>query len=236
MLPALAPNPCIGVYEGSIPVYAAIGDNQASFLGATGGDRACMLVNVGTGSQFSVFSPDYLSCPGLETRPFPGGYLIVGASLCGGRAYALLERFLASAAEVVTGVPADSCYEAMDRALSRGEKPDNLPNLTPLFQGTRENPALRGSITGLDPENFTFPHLIWAMLEGMAEELHAMYLRYIDCSHKTARLVGSGNGLRKNKHLQASFSRCFGQPLQMSDCLEEAAVGATLYAAIHQAQ
>ena len=53
-----------------------------------------MLVNVGTGSQFSVFTPHYLQADGLETRPMPGGgYLLAGASLCGGRAYALLEQF-----------------------------------------------------------------------------------------------------------------------------------------------
>ena len=56
-------------------------------MGATDGDIHTMLVNVGTGSQFSVYTKDYMTCPGLETRPFPGGYLLVGASLCGGRAY-----------------------------------------------------------------------------------------------------------------------------------------------------
>ena len=77
-------------------VCAAIGDNQASFLRSVRDKTAEMLVNVGTGSQFSVFTPHYLQADGLETRPMPGGgYLLAGASLCGGRAYALLEQFSA---------------------------------------------------------------------------------------------------------------------------------------------
>ena len=45
------------------------------------------------------------------------------------------------------------------------------------------------------------------------------------------KLVGSGNGLRKNMHFQKIVSDCFEIPLNMSDCEEEAAVGAAIYAA-----
>ena len=73
LLPKLAAQPCIGYHQGRIPVYVAIGDNQASFLGATGGRTDAMLINVGTGSQFSAYTLRHMACPGLETRPFPGG-------------------------------------------------------------------------------------------------------------------------------------------------------------------
>lgn len=43
MLPILAEDTCIGQYNGIIPVYVAIGDNQASFFGATDGDIHTML-------------------------------------------------------------------------------------------------------------------------------------------------------------------------------------------------
>lgn len=113
MLPALAKEPQIGTYAGKAAVYVAIGDNQASFLGATAGNLHCMLANVGTGSQFSVYSEQYLHCEGLETRPFPGGgYLLVGASLCGGRAYAMLENFFRSTGQML-GYQGRSAYDAM---------------------------------------------------------------------------------------------------------------------------
>ena len=64
--------------------------------------NAEMLVNVGTGSQFSVFSERCMQAEGLETRPMPGGgWLLVGASLCGGRAYALLAEFFAQTARMM---------------------------------------------------------------------------------------------------------------------------------------
>ena len=231
LLPQLAPQPCIGYYQDRIPVFVAIGDNQASFLGATGGRTDAMLVNVGTGSQFSAYTPKYMACQGLETRPFPdGGYLLVGASLCGGRAYALLESFLRDAAQAMGSAPTDSCYDAMAALLAQG-KPEDLPTISPLFQGTRQDPSLRGSITNLSTENFTVRHLIYAMLEGMTDELHTMYCSYRNAGGQDAALIGSGNGLRKNVYLQDCFSRAFGQPVVMSHCNEEAATGAALFAA-----
>ena len=230
MLPPIAKNPHIGCYKGKIPVYAAIGDNQASFLGAVGGELQSMLVNVGTGGQFSVYTPEYMTCPGLETRPFLGGFLLVGASLCGGRAYALMERFFRDSVFAMTGECPENCYDAMDKLLRQG-MPENIPELTPLFQGTRQDPTLRGSLVGLSTENFTPRHFLWAMLKGMAGELHGMYRQYLLGGGKPARLVGSGNGLRMNRHLQRCVSEAFDMTLTMSACAEEAAAGAALFAA-----
>ena len=231
MLPSLAGFDPIGLYQNRIPVYPAIGDNQASFLGATGGDRNTMLVNMGTGGQFSVYTPAHMRCPGLETRPFPGGgFLVVGSSLCGGRAYALLEGFLRDALQSIGGIEIQDCYGAMEKLLAGQSKPEDLPVTLPLFQGTREHPERRGSITGLTPENFTVRHLIWSMLEGMVSELHDLYACYAAQGGKPQKLVGSGNGLRKNIHLQKCFAEAFGQPITMSGCVEEAATGAAIYA------
>jgi len=231
ILPKLAKTPCIGTYDDRVRVYVAIGDNQASFLGATGGQLNSMLVNVGTGSQFSVYTKEYMQCRGLETRPFPGGgYLIVGASLCGGRAYALMENFIRCTVEAVTGAAPNSCYDAMNRILENAAKPSNLPVTIPLFQGTRVDPMVRGSIKNLSADNFTIAHFIWSMLDGMAAELYEMYQKYINRGGEAVTLIGSGNGLRKNTHLQACFMEKFGQPLVMSGCNEEAATGAALFA------
>lgn len=234
LLPAVAEKPCIGRYQGKIPVYVAIGDNQASFLGATGGKTDAMLINVGTGSQFSVYTPHYMSCPGLETRPFPGGgYLLVGASLCGGRAYALLEQFFRETVMAMTGITPKSCYDPMAALLEQG-CPEDIPTVTPTFQGTRQDPQLRGAITGLNTENFTPRHLAYAMLEGMTGELYTMYQSYRKAGGQGKRMVGSGNGLRKNEYLQDCVARAFGQPLTMSECTEEAASGAALFAGLSE--
>lgn len=234
MLPEVTTTPCLGTGRLGIPVFTAIGDNQASFLGATGGHKDLLLVNMGTGGQVSVYSPEYLETDTLETRPFPdGGWLLVGASLCGGRSYALLETFFRETVKLVTGKEV-TAYEAMDLALENSEFPLNLPNICTLFQGTRKDPTLRGSITGLTPENFTPLHLICGMMQGMAKELQEMYQGYLLKGGTPATaMVGSGNGLRRNKHLCTVFEEVFSCPMTLAKNQEEAACGAAIFAASH---
>lgn len=232
ILPQLTNDPCLGTGPLGLPVYRAIGDNQASFLGATSGQTQCMLLNVGTGSQFSVHVPYYMSCDGLETRPFPtGGYLLVGAALCGGRSWALLERFFRDTVQMVTGNTPENCYQAMTQALDHAEPNTAPPAITPLFQGTRSEPSARGSITGLSPDNFTPIAFMQGMAQGMAEELREMYERYLTAGGLPLPLYGSGNGLRLNRHLRTAMEKSFGLPLHLAENKEEAACGAALFAA-----
>ena len=230
ILPQIAEAPVIGRYKDMADVYVAIGDNQASFVGALDGNKNGMLVNIGTGSQFSVYSEKYLESTELETRPFPnGGYLLVGASLCGGRAYALLESFFRQVGDMF-GVKVDRVYDAMDKLAE--EKVEDIPIVTPLFQGTRKDPSLRGTIEGLSTENFTPQHLIVGMMEGMARELYDMYQSYLSSGGVAVTLYGSGNGLRKNRYLQECFERLFEQPVQICNRPEEAATGAAIFASV----
>ena len=133
---------------------------------------------------------------------------------------------------MVSGTPQSSCYDAMAALLGSGEKPKDLPTVLPLFQGTRQDPSLKGTITGLTTENLTPKHLLWAWMTGMAGELNAMYRQYLAAGGAPAPLIGSGNGLRRNVYLQQCFAEAFGMRLTMSECTEEAACGAAQYAAI----
>ena len=214
---------------GRLRVFAALGDNQASFLGAGQGRLDAPLVNIGTGSQFSFFTKERLTVPGLETRPFPGGWLLTGAPLCGGRSFALLERFFRQTAELVTGTPCPSAYPAMLRALE-APMPDDVPQFRTTFAGTRQDPAERAVLSGLDEENFAPVPLLHALLRGMADELSACYRATLKAGCAPAgRLLGSGNGLRRNPALQRAVERSFGLPLTLAAVPEEAACGAALF-------
>ena len=86
-------NAVCGSYKG-IPVSVAIGDNQASFLGSVKTPKDIILINIGTGSQISMMTDYRKAGKNTELRPFVGGkYLLCGSALCGGYAYAMLERF-----------------------------------------------------------------------------------------------------------------------------------------------
>ena len=218
----------LGSYR-DVPVSVAIGDNQASFLGAVNEIEDTLLVNVGTGSQISVFSKKYCSIEGIETRPFiENDYLLVGSSLCGGRAYALLEQFFRSYAKAL-GQEDSSQYEIMNNLLSeKAEKTEKL-KVTTTFSGTRENPEKRGVISNISTENFTPTALIEGVLEGMAEELYDMYTLIKPYLEKPLQeMTASGNGIRKNSCLQKIVSEYFHLPLNLSVRREEAACGAAL--------
>lgn len=229
--PPIALTPLIGRFRNTVGVSVATGDNQASFLASVKDRNAEMLVNVGTGSQFSVFSERCMQAEGLETRPMPGGgWLLVGASLCGGRAYALLAEFFAQTARMMGSEPSD-VYGAMERLLRSSPRPESIPDVLPLFEGTRQDSSRTAAITGLTAENFTPLHLIWGMMEGMAQELAQMYRAYLAAGGLPRRLTGSGGGLRRNPFLCDCFSRTFGTPITLIEGRGEAAAGAALFAA-----
>ncbi|HOU10119.1 MAG TPA: FGGY family carbohydrate kinase [Clostridiales bacterium] len=218
----------LGEYRG-IPVTVAVGDNQASYLGCVRDTGESVLVNIGTGGQVSYLTESPAPVSGLEIRPcYTGHYLAVGSSLCGGRAFALLENFLRESAALVTGGPACSAYPAIDRYLAENPPPADALDVSTKFSGTRENPGERGFIKNIGTGNFTPGHLIWGVLGGICGELLEMYRAGGAAGH--TKLVGSGNGLRKNPALQKLFAERFALPLLIPRHSEEAAFGAALTA------
>jgi len=230
----------LGYYQDEIPVLTAIGDNQASFFGAVKNWEESVLVNVGTGSQISFVVNSFVEAEEMETRPFAENkYLLVSSPLCGGRAYAMLADFYQSVlsgflsySNIAESFNKEGVYNWMDKLLeenfSRIQK-ENILKIHPNFSGTRKNPSVKGSITGIDTTNFTPESFIYGMLLGIAENL---YESFIKCPEdiKTGKLylVGSGNGIRKNIYLQKIFEEMFQLPLSIPNSEEEAASGAAL--------
>ena len=221
----------LGETRMGIPVCAAIGDNQASFLGAVRETDSSILINIGTGSQISLVTRSAGKISGLESRPFfEGRSLLVGASLAGGRAYAFLEHFFQEVLKMA-GMPAGSLYPVMDNcALANQPSPCPL-EVNTMFAGSREDASVRGWIKNISEDNFTPAALIRGFLDSMAGELYRMFLSAPD-RNTYQRLIGSGNGLRKNQPLRLIVSEQFGMPIEMPRYQEEAAYGAALFALI----
>lgn len=219
--------------KNEIPVSVAIGDNQASFLGSVANKEDSILINVGTGSQISLSAQIVPENKAIDCRPLlSGSYILAGSSLCGGRAYALLEKFFREVAEAVTGTKVKSAYPAMDKIMEDYSKEKSL-FVSTLFDGTRQNPEKRGSIEGISTENLTMADLCDGFMWGMAEELYSMFEQmkpYIK-SQKTM-LIGSGNGIRFNAPLRKRFEKLFGLKMVIPQNKEEAAFGAVLYSLV----
>jgi sedoheptulokinase len=226
--------PALGRGPGGARVFPALGDNQASFLGSVGAIRRSALINVGTGSQVSLYTDSRPDSPGIDVRPFPfGGYILVGAGLCGGRAYSLLHRFFERTVRLFTGGQAGAAWETMN-----GIGPDSLPGPDRLavdtrFSGTRGDPGLRASIGNLSPQTFTPEHLIVGVREGIAAELAGFYQGFgAEARQSVDTLVGAGNGIRLNPELLKALERSFGLPVRVPAHREEAAFGAALLAGL----
>jgi sedoheptulokinase len=233
----------MGHTEKGTPVVIPLGDNQASFLGSVSGSDA-ILVNMGTASQISLAVEEALASAlftrgergfgigGLEQRPLYEGYrLLAGSPLCGGDAYALLEKFFRECAAMVTGEEIASAYPGMDRCFEALGELENPLEVKTTFMGTRKDPSIRGAIRGIGVYNFTPGHLMRGFLEGMAGELQDLYKRAAHALPGKPRfLVGAGNGIRKNPALCRVLEKVFGLPLHIPLHREEAAFGAALAA------
>ena len=183
------------------------------------------MVNIGTGSQISVVSDKIVNKSEIEVRPyFEGKYLLVGAALCGGRAYSLLKSFYAETFGYIKKLDDNEIYKIMDEML-KAAKPNSM-RVDTRFAGTRLNSNITGAISGITTENFTPSALTYGVLCGMADELLDMYEK-MNCAK--SGLVGSGNGIRKNKALVGIFEEKLGTKMKIPTHLEEAAVGAAMF-------
>lgn len=216
----------IGYYENT-PVAVAIGDNQASFIGSVS-EPTSILVNIGTGSQVSAVSDRISLCEDIETRPFiDGKYLLVGCSLCGGKTYAVLENFFRKTAELFTGKKMDKVYDVMNAELAK--EYDCSLKVDNRFMGTHINPEITASITGLTVDNFTPQQLMVGFIDSMANEMFYMYQKM---GVKGTTLVGSGNGIKKNKAIVKSLEKKFSTRLKIPTHNEEASFGAALFSLV----
>jgi len=166
----------------------------------------------------------------VERRPFFGdAYLISGAALCGGRAYAMLERFFRAYA-CAAGLDEKEQYPTLNRLAAEGLDWGQVLPVKTTFCGTRTNPDDTGEIRGICEENFTPQALAAGVLFGMAEELYSMY-----CSvphDGITQLAASGNAVRRNPVLRQVLSKVFGMEVLIPCDQEEAARGAAMTAAV----
>ncbi|MBQ2848802.1 MAG: hypothetical protein IJE74_11150 [Clostridia bacterium] len=214
-----------GEYKG-IPVCVALGDNQASFIGSVS-DSDDALINVGTGSQISWLTDTPVNADGVENRPFDGKrFLAAGCALCGGRAFAMLEKLFREIASLA-GNNVDSMYPQIDKILEY--KTETTISADCRFCGTRNDPSVRGSICNISEDNFTAADLAYSVLCGMSDEL---YLMYKNGGKSAKELVCSGNGIRKNAALRKIVSEMFGCEIKIPFYAEEASYGAALAASV----
>ena len=226
----------IGHTKENVPVVCSIGDNQAAVKGALkDSPEDSALINVGTGSQISLVTNEYYDSEGdIETRPYGAEkYILSGAGLCGGRAYAMLEGFY----ESLCGYECYSMMQTNAESFIEMHGINSAWKVETTFSGTRSNPDKRGSISGIGIGNFCPGALTVGVIRGIIDELYGYYTRMKAITGRDAKYIaGSGNGLRKNKLMQRIAGDIFGMEIHIPDYTEEAACGAALCAGIQTSQ
>ena len=248
----------VGLAPG-LPVFNALGDTQASFLGAclplqgtpldpTLPDRnkppepslsqrraddlsKVIFLNIGTGGQVCWVAPQFEPPTGaVETRPLlPGRYLRVGASLCGGEAYAWLNRTVrAWLSEFGIELEEDAVYERLNELAGGCETGHGLRVRT-TFLGARGDPSIEaGAIEGITLDNMQLGALARATLAGIVDELHALHDTHTNQATPYTEVVAAGGGVQRNPLMPGLIEARFDLPVRTPLYEETAAVGAVL--------
>jgi len=218
--------------QGDPVICSPVGDCQASVIGCAGFASDTIVLNIGTGGQISVPSQRSSLTDELDAWPMPfGGFLQLGAVLCGGWSYAYLKSFLQDTVRELCGVELsdEAVYERMNALAASAEPGAGGLMVDTRFSGTRRDETIKGSVTGIDTSNFAPANLCLAFLEGLVRDLHSIYLT--SRSRSARRLVASGNAVRRNPVLRSVIERTFGLECLMSSLPEEATRGAAYAAA-----
>jgi sedoheptulokinase len=224
----------LGLAAGT-PVAVALGDNQASMLAVLGEPDRELVLTLGTGGQVSAVLPagavigSRTDGATYEYRPYPSGrWAVVAASLCGGAAWAwLADTAAAWAADLgLAGPPRGDLFARLN---DLGLAATDEVCVRPHFLGERHAPALRGAVEGIGPGPMDLGRLARGLARGIVANLREMLPGWVLAGR--ARVVGTGNALRRNPLLQRMAEAEFGLPLVLSEGREEAALGAAMHAA-----
>lgn len=222
-------------------VCNAIGDNQAAVLSSLPHSPHSLLINIGTGGQIVWRIPDFQRVAGMETRYLPGmgiensgGFMLVGAGLCGGDSLAWINRTVRSwLAAFGCQRSEEEVWEQLTADLAAELQGDSSLRCEPFFAGTRTDPDRRGVFLGVGTDNFTPAEIARSILFGIADTMHTVYQGA--AGHRPEplhQICMSGNGARQNPLLVSSVADRFGVSVAVSPCREEAATGAAMLAGV----
>jgi len=217
--------------EHGTPVTVGGGDQPLSMIGSSICDAYDgSLLNIGTGSQVSRVG-EYAKKKTIVFC-FPGNcYSLLGAALSGG---ASLNWWRKVSEECVTmyglNPPELSIYEEMSRIAEEAPPGANGLAFIPYLSGTRAKPELRATFAGLS-RHHGYAHFTRAIMEGVVFELYYFYEKLGDQSDESKPLVGAGGGFSSKLWSQIA-SDVFSSDVRLTECHEQAALGAALIAGV----
>lgn len=217
----------IGEYRAGgrpIPLFAAVGDQQASILGAFPRSGELM-INISTGSQL-VYLEDRLNLGDYEVRPlFEGQCFRTITHLPAGRSLNVLVDFIEDIGTRLFGRRADreALWKALLAHVSRAEGGAGL-RVNSYFYDQTGIPE-EGSIMGIAGDNLRFDHLFYAAYEFMANNYFRMFRRMCGEGDAVRGILCAGGVVHRAPLLLNLLAERFGLPVRTAPYAEDALVG-----------
>ncbi len=182
---------------GKLPVFCALGDQQAALLGCGVTDPAELSLNVATGSQASRVSPQ-MGSDAVQTRPyFDGNFLLTQTHLPAGRSLnALIELF--QSAGGLGGDPWSEIERLVDQVPHAELKIDLA-----FFPGAFGGP---GRLENISEESLSAGQVFAAAFEAMTQN-YLQAARKLFVGEKWSGVAISGGLVQKSKRLQTLIAR-----------------------------
>lgn len=199
------------------PVFVAVGDQQASLLGASLKTNEISL-NIATGSQVSRISNGDLE--GTQTRPYFDGQLLTTVThIPAGRALNVLVGLVTELSEVST----DEAWDVISSLATQEQ-------LFPLSVDLSFFPSItgnKGKIENIMETNFTVGNLFHSASKQMANT-YAEYARLLNGSLDPESIVLSGGLVSRFKPLGIEIRKRFTQTIIREYEGEDASLGGLL--------
>ncbi len=209
----------LGCYRG-IPLFAAIGDHQASVYGSGDGIEHAVSLTIGTAAILCAVAPGYVRAE-MEVRPFfENQCLMTYTRQPGGRVLDLIVEHLRDSAKLLTGQEPDvgKVWEIL------------LANLCDDTQGLHVQPNFflgvgEGVIENISSTNFTAAGLFSAALDSLAEAYRAPIARLREFNPAIDRMILCGGRLSKLPALHERLHHATGLPIYTAPHRDSALYG-----------
>jgi len=214
---------CVRAGGREIPLYAAVGDQQASLLGALPREGE-LIVNAGTGAQI-ILLEDEPRFGAYETRPMlGGGYLRTVSDLPAGRCLNVLMRFLEDAGERLFGAAPDR--DALwENALREADRLEDAGGLVQDMGFFSLGGGMGGSLRGITEENLTFDRWLYSAYESMAEAYATAYENILDPDRPARGILCMGGIALKTPLFRRILEKRFSLPVRLAPYGEDALMG-----------
>lgn len=214
--------------HGRIPIFSAIGDQQAAVLGiqAKAGD---MFLNIGTGGQIGYVDRGIVMGP-YETRPFFQNQTIRSyTQLPSGRTLNILMKFIVDIGKNLFGATEEMQKAAWKQMDALTAATDASANGLVMDLSFFESDG--GSISGITAENLSVQSLFYSAYAAMAKAYRTASQQLLCTGDPMpASLICTGGVIRKNPILLKCIEEQFNLPCFLAPCSDDTMLGLLRYA------